>query len=302
MKKRLGKQGMAERTGALLIVGGNEDRDGDMQVLSEFVELCGGADRSIVVLTAASSVPGRVWAIYDNAFAELGVRNRAVIHIENRRAADEPRIAEKILHADGIFMSGGEQQRLLTSIGGSGALVAMQRAFRERGACIGGTSAGAAAISRQMLAYGTKDLLPEKNTAQLDTGLGFLQHIVIDQHFSERHRLARLLSAVAQNPSVIGMGIDEDTAVVIRGRNLEVVGAGAVTLLDGRHMTSNLEDVDAQQQLELIDVRLHLLPAGNHYNIEADAAAGSDTGANGEPPVADIPAALREILAVVTET
>ncbi len=294
---------MAERTGALLIVGGNEDRDGDMQVLSRFVELCGGADRSIVVLTAASSVPGRVWAMYDDAFAELGVRNRAAIHIENRRAADEPGIAEKILHADGIFMSGGEQQRLLISIGGSKVHAAMQRAFRERGACIGGTSAGAAAISRQMLAYGTKDLLPEKDSAQLDKGLGFLQHIVIDQHFSERHRLARLLSAVAQNPSVIGMGIDEDTAVVIRGRNqMEVVGAGAVTLLDGRHMTSNLGDGNARQELELIDVRLHLLPAGNHYNIETDAAAGSDTGAKGKSPVADVPAVLREILAVVTET
>lgn len=116
------------------------------------------------------------------------------------------------LRADGIFISGGEQQRLLASIGGSKVHETMHQAFQERGACIGGTSAGASAISRHMLAYGTKDLLPNKNSAQLDVGLGFLQHVVIDQHFSERHRLARLLSAVAQDPDVIGLGIDEDTA------------------------------------------------------------------------------------------
>ncbi|WP_233208282.1 cyanophycinase [Pollutimonas subterranea] len=276
-----------EHAGALLIVGGSEERHGDMQVLSKFVELCGGPDSAIVVLTAATSVPDKIWAIYDAAFAELGVSNRAAIHIGNRREADDADAVAQILRADGIFISGGEQQRLLASIGGSKVHETMHRAFRERGACIGGTSAGASAISRHMMAYGTKDMLPNKNSAQLDVGLGFLQHVVIDQHFSERHRLARLLSAVAQDPDVIGLGIDEDTAVVIRDRGwLEVVGTGAVTILDGRRMTSNFDEANPHQQLELIDVRLHLLPAGSHYNIGRTA---------------DAPAALRNVLALVTE-
>lgn len=287
-----------QNAGSLFVVGGSEERDGDMQVLSRFVDLCGGPDSTIVVVTAASSVPDKVWGKYDQAFAELGVSRRKEIRINERRDADDPGTAARVLNANGIFMSGGEQQRLLASIGGSQVHAAMRLAFQERGACIGGTSAGASAISRHMLAYGTKDLLPNRHSAQLDAGLGFLKHVVIDQHFSERQRLARLLSAVAQNPHVIGMGIDEDTAVVIRdGAWLEVVGAAAVTLLDGRNITSNLSHADPCQQLELIGVRLHLLPAGSRYNLGAIDAGGDD-----ESSAIDVPPALRDVLALITET
>src|SRR5690606_641357 len=129
---------------------------------------------------------------------------------------------------DGIFMTGGSQHRLVEILGGTGVHAAMQRVFTEYGVCIGGTSAGASAIARHMLANGTKEILPDKHTARLDTGLGFLPHVAIDQHFSERQRLARLLSAIAQKPELIGVGVDEDTALVV-GPNghVEVLGAGA---------------------------------------------------------------------------
>lgn len=284
----------AWRRGHLVIVGGREDRRDDMNVLTRFVELCGGAASTIVVLTAATALPGEAWNVYDRAFGELGVSNRIHMPISSRGEADHPAYMEKILAADGVFMTGGEQKRLLALVGASGIESAMHRAFRERGACIGGTSAGASAMSAQMLANGSRDKLPDRNTAQLANGLGFLPGAVIDQHFSERQRLARLLSAIVQHPGLIGVGIDEDTALVIQsdGR-FEVVGAGAVTLLDGRQMTSNLSKASAQEHLELINVKLHLLPAGASYRLTpGDAPSTCD----------DTPPALREILSSLIRT
>lgn len=284
----------AWRRGHLVIVGGREDRRDDMNVLTRFVELCGGASSTIVVLTAATALPGEAWNVYDRAFGELGVSNRVHMSVSSRDDADHPAYMEKILAADGVFMTGGEQKRLLALVGASGIESAMHRAFREQGACIGGTSAGASAMSAQMLANGSRDKLPDRNTAHLANGLGFLPGAVIDQHFSERQRLARLLSAIVQHPGLVGVGIDEDTALVIQNNGLfEVVGAGAVTLLDGRQMTSNLSKASAQDHLELINVKLHLLPAGASYRLTpVDASDTCD----------DVPPALREILSSLIRT
>lgn len=275
---------------ALVVVGGAEDREGDKQVLARFVELCGGASSSIVVLTAASTQPEKAWETYDQAFGNLGVQKCAALSLCTRQDANDSRYAEQIMEADGIFMAGGDQKRLMAVIGETQVHRAMLLAFK-RGACIAGTSAGASAMSAHMLAEGTKDPVPEKQAARLAAGLGLLPWVVVDQHFSERHRLARLLSILAENPCLLGVGIDEDTALVIEHQNrLEVVGAGAITLLDGRQMTSNVLDIDAQERLELINVKLHLLPAGTSYRIPAVGAQPSDD---------DAPVALREALKLV---
>lgn len=272
------------------MVGGAEDREGDKQVLTRFVELCGGASSSIVVLTAASTQPEKAWEMYDQAFGDLGVKKRAALTLRTRQDANDSGCAEQILEADGIFMAGGDQKRLMAVIGETQVHRAMLLAFK-RGACIGGTSAGASAMSAHMLAEGAKDPVPEKQVARLAAGLGLLPWVVVDQHFSERHRLARLLSILAENPCLLGIGIDEDTALVIEHQNrLEVVGAGAITLLDGRQMSSNILDIDAQERLEMIDVRLHLLPAGTSYRIPALGEQPSEN---------DAPEALREVLRLV---
>jgi cyanophycinase len=277
--------------GHLVIIGGGEDRVDDKEILTKFVELSGGADANIVVITAASTVPEKMWAIYDEAFGALGVARRAPLHIASRAEANDPENLRRLLDATGIFMTGGDQKRMLAMIGGTEVAGAMHDAILSRGACIGGTSAGASAMSAHMLADGKAELNPEKGAVSLGAGLGLVRRAVIDQHFSQRHRLARLLSIVAQNPYLHGIGIDEDTALVIElGVGIEVIGDGSVTLVDGRHIISNVADAGRRESLELIDVRLHMLPAGSRYRRP---------DATGETPV--VPEPLHYIVDILTQ-
>jgi cyanophycinase len=258
--------GLRAGHGHLVIIGGHEDRLHDMEILTRFVELAGGADAKIVVISAASTVADELWRIYDRAFGELGAANRVHLHLLSRQDANDDEHIHDIRDATGIFMTGGDQKRLLAIIGGTRLDAEMHVALKLRGACIGGTSAGASAMSGHMLAQGRAELHPEKGSVSLGAGLGFLHKVVVDQHFSERQRLSRLLSVVAQNPYLQGIGIDEDTALVIeRGVGIEVLGQGAVTIVDGRNMSTNIAEISNNETPELIDVRLHLLPAGSKY-------------------------------------
>lgn len=268
--------------GKLFIVGGAEERVGAMPVLGRFLELCGGPGCSIAVLTSASTIPVEMWEIYDAAFKELGARRCFHIYADSRAQADDEDLASQVLSADGIFMTGGDQRKLVETLNGSRIHKAMWTALNDRGACIGGTSAGASAIAQHMLAHGSQERLPHRYTAQLEPGLGFLHNVTIDQHFFKRQRLARLLSAVAQNPELIGVGIEEDTALVVSDRSqIEIVGAGAVTLLDGRAMRSNIAQAGSQEHLELINVTLHLLPGGSRYDTaQALSVTGEDVAKN----------------------
>jgi len=263
-----------QKNGHLVIIGGHEDRKHDMEILSRFVELSGGPDANIVVITAASTVPDDMWSMYDSAFGNLGVARRSHLELTSRQEANSEEFVRQVAEADGIFMTGGDQKRLLALLGGTALDAEMHVALKTRGATIGGTSAGASAMSGHMLAQGRVELHPEKGSVSLAAGLGLLQRVVIDQHFSERQRLSRLLTIVAQNPYLQGIGIDEDTALVVeRGVGIEVLGAGAVTIVDGRTMITNVADIKDRDTPELIDVRLHLLPAGSSYRLPTDATA-----------------------------
>jgi cyanophycinase len=287
------KQSAPENWGRLLIIGGGEDRKDDMHILGRFVELAGGKKAKIVVLTAASTLHQEMWQLYQRAFTSIGVRDCKPVEINSREDANEHRRAEEVRSAGGIFMTGGDQGRLLAMIGGTALDDAMHRAFRESGACIAGTSAGASAMSEHMLVSGPSEALPQKGTTYLAAGLGFLQRAIVDQHFSERQRLGRLLGVIAQNPYLLGIGIDENTALIVkRDAGMEVIGEGAVTIIDGRHMVSNFLSVDKRELLELLDVKLHLLPAGARYY---DGAEQSGAGAD------HIPGGLREAIAIITE-
>ena len=289
---------LAKSHGHLVIIGGGEDKQHDMEILKRFVELSGGPSAKIVVITAASTVADKMWETYDRAFAELGVSRHVHLNLVSRQDANDETHIRDIADADGIFMTGGDQKRLLAIIGGTALDAQMHAALKLRGACIGGTSAGASAMSGHMLAQGRAELHPEKGSVSLGAGLGFLHKVVIDQHFSERQRLSRLLSVVAQNPYLQGIGIDEDTALIVeRGVGIEVVGQGAVTIVDGRSMSTNVAEIDNRETPELIDVRLHLLPAGSHYSLPGSAGAPDDE----EHPRPRIPAPLLEFLENVTK-
>ncbi|QTN29593.1 cyanophycinase [Rhodoferax sp. AJA081-3] len=258
----------ARRLGRLVIIGGAEDRLQDRVILRRFVDLCGGPASRIRVLSAASSDPNLAWLGYQSVFAELGVDDCQPIPIPDREAANAVSVVDLILEADGIFLSGGDQRRLMDLIWETEVFRALHVAFHVRGCCMAGTSAGAAVLSRNMLAYGGATKLPEKDAAQLDIGLGLISNAIIDQHFSERGRLGRLLSVLAERPSLLGVGVDEDTALIVeRGVGIEIIGRGAVTIVDGRNMLSNYESIDAQERLELLGVGLHVLPSGNSYRL-----------------------------------
>lgn len=256
------------RYGHLIAVGGAEDRQRDRLILRRFIELSGGPQARLLLLTAASGDPAGAWEGYRSVFAELGAQRVEPIDFRTAEEANDPAAVQRILDADGVYISGGDQRRLMSVLWESQAARALHLAFHVRGCCIGGTSAGAAALSRQMLAIGEPTLRPYRDAVSLDIGLGLLASAIIDQHFNERHRLGRLLSALALRPDLLGVGIDEDTALVIeRGRSIEVLGNGAVTLVDGRQMRSNVREVDPEEPLTLLDVRVHLLPAGTRYEV-----------------------------------
>ncbi len=272
-----------------MIIGGAEDRLNDKLILRRFVQLCGGASSRIRVLCAASARPALVWATYQMAFEDLGVLDCQPIAIPDREAADSSAVTDLILEADGVFITGGDQQRLMNLIRDTEAYRALHVAFQLRGCCIGGTSAGAAAMSRHMLAYGEATRLPKKDLTDLGVGLGFVPQAIIDQHFSQRHRLGRLLSVLAQWPEMLGVGIDEDTALVIeRDAAIEVIGSGAVTVVDGRAMVTNVNEVESREHLEMLGVRVHLLPAGRRYSTR-----GTTQKAQG------MPQALREAISML---
>lgn len=263
---------MAESTGHLVVIGGHEDKEGDKTILRRFVDLAGGADARIVVLTTASRRPEEVADTYEQAFSACGVERLSSLYVADRLEANDSSLARQVAEAAGIFMTGGDQSRLVSILGGSEVSKAIHHAFSARGACLAGTSAGASAMSEHMVAGGEFDLLPKKGMLSLVPGLGFMHRVIIDQHFSQRQRLGRLLSVIAQNPSVLGVGIDENTAIIAAPEaEFEVIGEGAVTIVDGRQLVfSNLNEIEEGETLALSNIMLHLLPAGVRFQFDGE--------------------------------
>lgn len=267
----------AAGAGSLFLVGGAEQRDGDMPVLARLVALAGVARTrdQLVVLSAASSRQGEVQRAYAAAFAALGVPGCHPLVVEERAQAEGEAAVRALRAARLVFITGGDQRRLLARTGGTRLAAALREALRAQGACIAGTSAGAAALSACMLASPGPDDHARASggsapggepEAALSPGLGLVPGLVIDQHFSQRQRLRRLLLAVAAHPRLLGVGIDEDTALhLVPGRALEVVGQGAVTLVDGTGVPPGAA-VDA--------LHLHRLPAGTRFEAAPGGPAG----------------------------
>jgi cyanophycinase len=254
--------------GSLVVIGGNEDREHDKPVLKRIIELTEKVQPRVMIITAASAEPDLMWEAYDGAFHDLGVHHRQRLDLPDREAANRASSARAISEADVVFMTGGDQVRLMSVLNGSTAAAVMLDGFHNRHLCIAGTSAGASVMSDHMVAGGETKSPPTKDMVTLAAGLGLLHGVVIDQHFSERGRLPRLLSALAQKPTLLGLGIDEDTALVVRPfDSIEVVGSGAVTAVDGSCMRFDCIDAHPRQALQLERVVVHLLPAGGRYHL-----------------------------------
>lgn len=254
--------------GTLIIIGGHEDKTDKRRILKEVVAAAGGTDARLVVLSAASSQPEESGAVYRRIFSELGARDVSVLPINERKEADDESAAACVRSASGVFFTGGDQLRITGLLGGTALDAALRRGFSE-GLVIAGTSAGASVMSSTMIVEGHGDDSPKRNTVNMSPGMGFLRQVVVDQHFAQRGRINRLLTAVAQNPHMLGVGIDEDTAIVASGGRFHVIGSQTVTIADGRHLGfSNASESSQDQPLALTDVRLHVLPASYGFDME----------------------------------
>lgn len=257
------------RRGHLIVIGGAESKEIDSPILASVVDLAGGRNARLVVVPTASLNAEAKWQTYSRLFRLLGAAQVHYLPIDSREEANDPEHVRLIYESTGVFLTGGDQNRISSILGGTEVAKAMHRAHK-RGLTIAGTSAGASAISEHMIAEGGMGLHPRKHMLYLAPGLGFLRRVVVDQHFLQRQRLGRLLSIVAQNPFILGVGIDEDTAIVVcPNYDFRIIGSGVVTILDGRDIShSNVTTAQAGDLLAMMNVRLHMLPAGMAFNIE----------------------------------
>lgn len=258
------------RPGYLMPIGGAEDRTSQRHILKQFVQYAGGNAARIVVIPTASGFGVEVGTQYCTIFKELGAAQVDCIHVQTRQQANDPQFVKSLAEATGIFMSGGDQTKLVSLIGGT-PLASQIIASHRAGTVVAGTSAGASAMSRHMIAFGRSGSSPSQRMVQLAPGLGLIDRVIIDQHFRQRDRIGRLMTAVAYNPSYIGVGIDEDTAFIIGpDDNCEVIGSGSVTIVDGSQLQyTNLHAVKSHQPVAVMGVKVHILTQGCFYNLQS---------------------------------
>lgn len=256
------------RPGPLVVIGGAEDQGGS--ILKTFVHLAGGADAVIAILATASGEPRGAEQAYERVFSGLGVRRVEILRVAGRDDAGDTRTLERAAEATGFFFTGGDQLRITATLGGT-ALDELLHRRHSQGAVIAGTSAGASAMSETMIVAGDSADAPSKCTIKMAPGMGFLEGAVVDQHFAQRGRLGRLLAALAQNPKVLGLGLDEDTAVVVLPDDtFWVVGSQTVIVLDGRTIRrTNASESLPEESLALTDVVLHVLPSGYGFDLSS---------------------------------
>jgi cyanophycinase len=263
--------------GTLFAIGGAESKLRRRTVLRSFVAEAGGRDARIAVVPTASSLGPEVVNVYQAVFSSLDAGEVFDLRPESRAEAGDPDLIGRLTDATGIFMTGGNQLRLSALIAGTPFGRAIRDAY-QRGATVGGTSAGASIMAEHMIAFGVGGSTPKQRMSQLAVGLGLLDGVVIDQHFEQRNRYGRLLSLVAQSPSLLGIGVDEDTAAVVRdGNRLEVIGRGAVTIVDGTQLISNAYVAKRTAPLMVSGAVLHVLPAGATFDLAARRLLGFRT-------------------------
>ena len=250
----------------LIIIGGHEDRTGERVILKEVAQRA--RPGRLVVTTVASKEPGDLFEEYERAFRALGVRSVYRLNIESREDAVSDRSLRPLQDASVVFFTGGDQLKITSQIGDTPVYARIKEIY-ESGGTIAGTSAGASAMTETMMVSGNGEQSPRIGAAiQMAPGLGLLQNVIVDQHFAERGRIGRLLAAVAQNPRILGIGIDENTAVIVRRNRLCVVGEGGVHMVDGRGVTyTNLTEEERDRTLSVFDAKLHLLSQGDEFDL-----------------------------------
>jgi cyanophycinase len=257
------------RSGRLIIIGGHEDKEDERLILRAVAaEARGGA---LVVVTAASNLPDEVWADYGPIFRDLGVEDVRHLHVDSRADALEESRHGVLDGASAVFFTGGDQLKLTSQLGDTPVYQKTRRIY-ETGGLIAGTSAGASVVCETMLVSGTSEGSPRvRDALRMAPGFGFIKDVIIDQHFAERGRISRLIGAVAQNPRILGIGIDENTAILCEnGYSFTVLGEGGVYVVDASEVTnSNVVEDAGDRTLSVHNLRVHLLNMGDEFDFES---------------------------------
>lgn len=252
--------------GDIFAIGGHEDREGDRTILRAVAESM--PRPKLVVVTAATRHPDEMFETYRKAFGDLGPHEILPLDVRSRDQGDDPVALAALDGAGGIFFTGGDQLRITSQLGDTAVERAILDAWHD-GAVIAGTSAGASVLSETMLVRGASEESHHIGDLDMAPGLGYLTRVIVDQHFAERGRIGRLLGAVAKNPRLMGLGIDEDTAVCVRGDELLVVGSGAVYMIDASKVTqSNIAETAQDAPLSMFDVCFHVLSDGDGFDLQ----------------------------------
>jgi cyanophycinase len=262
-----------QQRGWIIPIGGAENKENDRRILERFVRVSGGTEADIVVIPTASRMH-ETGQRYEQVFRDIGAARVTVMDFDTRRDCQESGRLQRIGEATGIFFTGGNQLRLTTLLGGT-PVAKVIRARNAAGVTVGGTSAGASILSEHMIASGDEGSAMIAGSVRLAPGLGLTNRFIIDQHFRQRDRLGRLLTALAYNPFAIGIGLDEDTAAFIGpDETLEVEGSGGVTVVDGSDVSySSIDKVQDGQAVCMLGMRVHLLVAGATYNLNTHLAS-----------------------------
>ena len=262
-----------ETRGWIVPIGGAENKENDPSILQRFIDVSGGPDADIVVIPTASQLH-ETGGRYEQVFRDLGAARVSIMDFDTRRDCQEPSRLARLEQATGIFFTGGNQLRLTTLLGGT-PVAKLIRNRNAHGVTVGGTSAGASILSEHMIAFGDEGASAISGSVRLAPGLGLTNRFVIDQHFRERDRFGRLLTALAYNPFAVGIGLDEDTAAFIGPTNLlEVEGSGGVTVVDAADVTySSMDSVREGQPLCMLGLKVHLLVAGATFNLHSRVAS-----------------------------
>ncbi|MCH7898863.1 MAG: cyanophycinase [Proteobacteria bacterium] len=264
-----------QERGYIIAIGGAEEKLNNPEILDRFVEICGGKTSRISIIPTASELEdtGRN---YEKLFRRLGVRHAKVLPLLTREDCQSSEYLDYIDRSDGVFMTGGNQLRLSTTLGGTEVATRIRRR-NAAGMHVAGTSAGAAFMPEHMIAGGDEGSTPSPAMVTMAPGLGLTNKFIIDQHFRQRDRIGRLLTALAYNPFAVGIGLDEDTAAFIRpGDDFEVVGSGGITVIDPTDLSySSMDRARRGEPVSLIGVKLHILISGGRFEIEGrQAVAG----------------------------
>lgn len=256
-------------TSAILVIGGAEDKVHGREILQTFWSCAGGTESAIAIIPSASREPIVIGDRYQHIFGEMGTKYIKVLDIRDRSQGEDPYFREFIEECTGVFLTGGDQLRLCGLLADTPLMERIRERVQQREISLAGTSAGAAVMGHHMIAGGSSGEPPNRALVDMATGLGIIPEVIVDQHFHNRNRIARLLSAISLHPERLGIGIDEDTCALFeKDGTIRIIGRGSVMIVDARELSyNNQKEIEAEAPLSLHNLRLHVLSHGDRYHL-----------------------------------